>query len=203
MGIIICSIRLIFKRFKDNKVVSKHSKYHSIYWVLFSKHFTVLHQIITHTVNSLQSENKGEDIIWGRPYETDRLGCIREAGDSLRSLSKAKLDKRICKSSEASIVFKNILSIRTLFFGNLKKLQRWKKFTSLEEVEDLVISSSPFEEWYGQSRVSNQFQFPLTYQEFSTRLKSCWRVNSTHWKNCSIQLVRQVREYHAFYKHSL
>ncbi|KAM3154093.1 hypothetical protein ABEW05_005479 [Botrytis cinerea] len=157
----------------------------------FPKHFTVLHQIITHTVNSLQSENKGEDIIWDRPYETDRLGCIREAGDSLRSLSKAKLNKRICKSSEASIVFKNILSIRTLFFGNLKKLQRWKKFTSLEEVEDLVISSSPFEEWYGQSRVSNQFQFPLTYQEFSTRLKSCWRVNSTHWKNCSIQLVRQ------------
>ncbi|TGO54934.1 hypothetical protein BELL_1485g00010 [Botrytis elliptica] len=143
----------------------------------FPKHFTVLHEIITHTVNSLQSENKNEDIIWGRPYETDRLGCIREAGDSFRSLSKAKLDRRNCKSSEAGIVFKNILSIRTLFFGNLKKLQRWKKFTRLEEVEELVITSSPFEEWYGQSRVYNQFQFPLTFQEFSTRLRSCWKVD--------------------------
>ncbi|THV43874.1 hypothetical protein BGAL_0840g00010 [Botrytis galanthina] len=143
----------------------------------FPKHFTVLHEIITHTVNSLQSENRNEDIIWGRPYETDRLGCIREAGDSFRSLSKAKLDRRNCKSSEAGIVFKNILSIRTLFFGNLKKLQRWKKFTRQEEVEELVTTSSPFEEWYGQSRAYTQFQFPLTFQDFSTRLKSCWKVD--------------------------
>ncbi|TGO08819.1 hypothetical protein BTUL_0190g00020 [Botrytis tulipae] len=143
----------------------------------FPKHFTVLKEIINHTVNSLRSANKNEDIIWGRPYETDRLGCIREAGDCFKFLSKANLDRRDCEPSEAGIVFKNILSIRTLFFGNLKKLQRWEKFTRLEQVEELVTTSSPFEEWYGESRVYTQFQFPLTFQEFSIRLKSCWSVD--------------------------
>jgi hypothetical protein len=69
-----------------------------------------------------------------------------------------------------------MLYIRTLFFGNLKKMENWKRFHSMAEVEQLVVLSNPFEEWYGQSRVYMQFQFPVNFQEFKARLKSCWSV---------------------------
>jgi hypothetical protein len=142
----------------------------------FPASFQVLHQIIDHAVEHLSSKTPSDDVIWGRFLETDRMACVREASASMRCLYKAKLDRASCKSSMAQTVFRNILCIRTLFFGNSSKLRAWRRFESADAVADLVDKSSQFEELYGNSRVYGQYQFPISSADFKSRLATCWNA---------------------------
>ncbi|PMD29885.1 hypothetical protein L207DRAFT_520540 [Hyaloscypha variabilis F] len=140
----------------------------------FPPAFQVLHQIIDHAVDHLSSNSPSDDVIWGRFLETDRMACIREATASMRCLYKAKLDRSSCKAQMAQTVFRNILCIRTLFFGNSSKLRAWRRFESADAVCDLVEKSSQFEELYGNPRVYGQYQFPTSSVDFKRRLATCW-----------------------------
>lgn len=99
----------------------------------------------------------------------------------MRCLSKAKLDSRL-KGATPEVVFHNVVSIRALFYGNLKKLSMWRRFTNPEEIKKLLIMSSQFDEPFGRQRVYGQYQFPADLTEFEARLESCrlapWPISS-------------------------
>jgi hypothetical protein len=131
----------------------------------FPSAFKVLHQMISHAISYLSDNTQTDDITWGRFIELDRLSCIREAGASMRYLSKSRLDNN-CKPYMAECIFRNILSIRTLFSVIQPSLWVGKGFNLLKTSPCLLLplSSRICTETLGRTV---NISFPSTMQALS------------------------------------